>query len=563
MPEGDTLARIAIALRPYLAGRVVTAARARLPGPQVSRIVGQKIDAVDAAGKNLLIKFDGGLELRTHLGLHGSWHRYRPGETWRRPPSRAALVIEVPGAVAVCFDAPVVELFERRAEVVHPVISMLGPDLLAPNYDQAEAVRRLRDPARAQIPDRRGDPRPARGRGRRQRVQERGAVHREGRPVRAGRHARRGDARASPHHGARVPAGERAFRRSGRPHHDHRHEDRQAPRALAALGLRPRRPPVPPLRDAHPRRGPRAASCRARPTSARAARPPSRRPPAAVARTFAEAAPPPSRSQPQAATAYSRRSSSTPFRACMPRSTNEKPDPATRSRTDDDTSTSPGPRGRGDPRADVHRDARGRRRRQLLDLAGVDAGPHLEADLARRPRRWPAPRGSRAQAHRTRRGSRRRPYRPRGRGIASSSDADGGVVVLEQVAPAPVAEPRRQLGGADDVGEQDRREHPIRLLGLARPGEELADLGDVASGSNQARGPRRAAPRTRAPAMCSRQPARVPDVATWSPTAWMISVGTWIVGTTSRTSMSNAIRANASQRAGVAALRWTFAHHAS
>ncbi len=148
MPEGDTLARIAVALRPYLAGRVVTAARARLPGPQVSRVIGQKIDAVDAAGKNLLIKFDGGLELRTHLGLHGSWHRYRPGETWRRPPSRAALVLEGPGAVAVCFDAPVVELFERRAEVVHPTISMLGPDLLDEKYDQAEAIRRLRDKSR-------------------------------------------------------------------------------------------------------------------------------------------------------------------------------------------------------------------------------------------------------------------------------------------------------------------------------------------------------------------------------------------------------------------------------
>ena len=150
MPEGDTLARIAVALRPYLAGRVVTGARARLPGPQVSRIVGMKIDAVDAAGKNLLIKFDGGLELRTHLGLHGSWHRYRPGETWRRPPSRAALVIEVPGAVAVCFDAPVVELFERRAEVVHPQISMLGPDLLDDDFDQDEAVRRLQDKSRAE-----------------------------------------------------------------------------------------------------------------------------------------------------------------------------------------------------------------------------------------------------------------------------------------------------------------------------------------------------------------------------------------------------------------------------
>jgi endonuclease-8 len=149
MPEGDTLSRIAVALRPYLAGRVVKAARARLPGPQVSRIVGEKIEAVDAVGKNLLIRFGNGLEMRTHLGLHGSWHRYRPGETWRRPASRAALVIEVPGAVAVCFDAPVVELFEARAEPVHPVLSTLGPDLLDGGFDMAEAVRRLKDPSRA------------------------------------------------------------------------------------------------------------------------------------------------------------------------------------------------------------------------------------------------------------------------------------------------------------------------------------------------------------------------------------------------------------------------------
>ena len=52
--------------------------------------------------------------------------------------------------MAVCFDAPVVELFERRAEVVHPTISMLGPDLLDASYDQAEAVRRLHDPSRAE-----------------------------------------------------------------------------------------------------------------------------------------------------------------------------------------------------------------------------------------------------------------------------------------------------------------------------------------------------------------------------------------------------------------------------
>ena len=152
MPEGDTLFRTAAGLRPHLVGRTVTAARARRPGPQIERVVGTTIEAVESQGKNLLIRFDNGLELRTHLRMNGSWHRYRPGERWRRPEARARLVIEVPGAVAVCFDAPVVELFERRAEHVHPPISMLGPDLLAPTYDQAEAIRRLRDKSRAEMP---------------------------------------------------------------------------------------------------------------------------------------------------------------------------------------------------------------------------------------------------------------------------------------------------------------------------------------------------------------------------------------------------------------------------
>ncbi|MEX2183317.1 MAG: DNA-formamidopyrimidine glycosylase family protein [Chloroflexota bacterium] len=153
MPEGDTLARTAAGLRPYLVGRVVTAARAQGPGPvpQVHRLIGQRIDAVEAQGKNLLIQFDGGLELRTHLRMNGSWHRYRPGERWRRPPGRARLVLEVEGSVAVCFDAPVVELFEQRTEHLHAALSLLGPDLAAAGFDAAEAHRRLRLPERADL----------------------------------------------------------------------------------------------------------------------------------------------------------------------------------------------------------------------------------------------------------------------------------------------------------------------------------------------------------------------------------------------------------------------------
>src|SRR4029079_13354498 len=111
VPQVHALFWPAQGLRPYLVGRDILAARAQGPGPvpQVQRIVGKRVDAVEAPGKNLLIRFDGGLEIRTHLRMNGSWHRYRPGERWRRPPARARLVLEVDGTVAVCFDAPVVE----------------------------------------------------------------------------------------------------------------------------------------------------------------------------------------------------------------------------------------------------------------------------------------------------------------------------------------------------------------------------------------------------------------------------------------------------------------------
>ena len=94
MPEGDTLFRAAAGLRPHLVGRPVTAARARRPGPQIERVVGSTVTAVESQGKNLLIRFSNGLELRTHLRMNGSWHRYRPGERWRRAEARARVVLD-------------------------------------------------------------------------------------------------------------------------------------------------------------------------------------------------------------------------------------------------------------------------------------------------------------------------------------------------------------------------------------------------------------------------------------------------------------------------------------
>ncbi len=152
MPEGDTLFRTATVLREVLAGKEVTAGRGRPDGVALGRVVGSRVKRVESVGKHLLIGFSNGLSLHTHLRMNGSWHRYRSGERWRRGPARAVAVIEVADAVAVCFDAPTVELLDSRALALHPALAALGPDLLAPEPDVAEAIRRLSSTSRQEMP---------------------------------------------------------------------------------------------------------------------------------------------------------------------------------------------------------------------------------------------------------------------------------------------------------------------------------------------------------------------------------------------------------------------------
>jgi endonuclease-8 len=148
VPEGDTIFRVAGALRGHLVGRRIEAARARVPGPRIERVVGSRVTEVESRGKHLLVHFDTGLVLHSHLRMHGTWHRYAPGERWRRPATQARVVLEVPDSVVVCFDAPVMELLEERAIALHPALRALGPDLLAEQFDAEDALRRLRAPAR-------------------------------------------------------------------------------------------------------------------------------------------------------------------------------------------------------------------------------------------------------------------------------------------------------------------------------------------------------------------------------------------------------------------------------
>jgi endonuclease-8 len=149
MPEGDTIARTADVLRAALVDRTITHARAQPQQgmrrvPDLSPLVGRSVTRVESRGKHLLIGFDGGLTLRTHLRMRGSWHRYRPGERWLRPAHAASVVLETASAVAVAFSTPVVELLTETDLRRSTVLRALGPDLLADDYDADEALRRLR-----------------------------------------------------------------------------------------------------------------------------------------------------------------------------------------------------------------------------------------------------------------------------------------------------------------------------------------------------------------------------------------------------------------------------------
>jgi endonuclease VIII len=149
MPEGDTIFRAARTLHRALAGKTVVRFRTVLT--QLERVdidtplAGRTIERVEARGKHLLIHFSGDLILRTHMRMNGSWHIYRPGERWQRPARDMRVVIATDDFEAVAFRVPVAEFRTAAALARDDAIQSLGPDLLDPDADLEEAVRRLRD----------------------------------------------------------------------------------------------------------------------------------------------------------------------------------------------------------------------------------------------------------------------------------------------------------------------------------------------------------------------------------------------------------------------------------
>jgi len=140
-----------------LAGRVVT--RFESVYPSLNRIaddrpiVGRTIESVSARGKHLLIAFSGDLVLRTHMRMNGSWHLYRTGIKWQRPARDMRVLVAAGDIEAVGFNVPVAELLTARDLARHAQLNALGPDLLDPAFDAAEAARRIRARGRDAIGD--------------------------------------------------------------------------------------------------------------------------------------------------------------------------------------------------------------------------------------------------------------------------------------------------------------------------------------------------------------------------------------------------------------------------
>ena len=136
MPEGDTIWRTAAALRRQIAGKVVTEARPAWIG----RLKGRRVESIEPNGKHLVMQFEGGLVLHSHMRMTGAWHLYRLGERWRQPERRATAVLSFDDVVAVCFTAPTMELVrDARQPVAH-----LGPDILVDPFDLHQVIRRAR-----------------------------------------------------------------------------------------------------------------------------------------------------------------------------------------------------------------------------------------------------------------------------------------------------------------------------------------------------------------------------------------------------------------------------------
>jgi endonuclease-8 len=135
MPEGDALHRAARRLQPLVGQRL----EAESPNPRglatgvAERVDGRTLESVEAVGKHLLFRFEGGLVVRSHLRMSGRW-RVEPRGT--RRTGLPWLVLRGDELEGVLWNGPVLTLEARP-------LRRLGPDVLGDAFDVDEVTARI------------------------------------------------------------------------------------------------------------------------------------------------------------------------------------------------------------------------------------------------------------------------------------------------------------------------------------------------------------------------------------------------------------------------------------
>jgi endonuclease-8 len=126
-----------------LAGATLRRGEFRLPRLAVLDLAGVAVTEVVPRGKHLLIRLGDGRTLRTHFRMDGSWHIYRPGTPWRGGPAHdVRVVLATDDHECVGYRLHDVEIVPTADEA--RLVGHLGPDVLGPDWDLDEALRRLR-----------------------------------------------------------------------------------------------------------------------------------------------------------------------------------------------------------------------------------------------------------------------------------------------------------------------------------------------------------------------------------------------------------------------------------
>jgi endonuclease-8 len=146
MPEGDFVRRVRNRLDQALTGRELTYAALRWPTLGGVSLTGLAVTGVETYGKHLFIDLSDGRTFHSHLRMDGSYHieraeAGRPGPRSRAGRSTTRAILANAEWVAIGHQLGMADVVPTAR--AGDLVAHLGPDVMAPDFDPAEAATRI------------------------------------------------------------------------------------------------------------------------------------------------------------------------------------------------------------------------------------------------------------------------------------------------------------------------------------------------------------------------------------------------------------------------------------